>query len=306
MLKLLLGIGLQIIAFAVFLLSEFFSLPFTLALFAHLSAVYFFTHGLEGRLIEINLRRELCFFFTLIFPLAGMAGILFYVFILKRIEHLIVLPPAKLNAASEPDKHVTGPVSLEEDSPFEISQAFVRRLPWELSSGDTLTQSSEIPFDQRCRETDYLQLEHELSGRIALLEETLAARPDGRPRLSLARDLLAAATLLRADPALRRRYLKTAGELCDGITDETVSPQELQTVRFELLFQEGNDKACVTLYDEMKKKPQADIHILLRVAQCLARLKDFRKLAVLSRLLHDRPDCPEKVRELTRMWVRHG
>jgi len=304
----ILGALLEIAAFAALLLSELLRLPLTFALFTHLSAVFFFTKGFDRRLIEIRLRRELCFFFALIFPLAGMVGIVFYIVVLKRLE-------ARLNLTAAAAAHAAAPppaaesAFIEDDYFSSLSSAFVRRVNVPFMRHDVWHDAEQTPPVRHYRERDYWRREKELVEEIREREETLSAREaEGAPVSSgekrlLADSLLEYVTLFNADPRLRERYLEKAKALYleEGEADKPVLERLVETA-----FLDRRDRECLALCEKLRRLDALNTGALLRQGECLFRLREYRKLGRFAREIVDNQAVPDGVRDIARMWCHYG
>ncbi len=323
----LLGAALEIAAFAVLLLSELLKLPLTFALFAHLNAVYFFTRGFDRRLVEIHLRRELCFFFALIFPLAGMVGIVFYIMVLNRLVSRLNLSEAAAAPADAPPPDDDA-AFLEDDYFSALASAFVRRVSAPLLNHEVWHRTEDTPPVGYFREKEYWRLEKDLAGKIreyeaaclpdhpgdSGLERSSAgeadraapagAGPDPEKRLLLADALVEYVTLFHADPRLREHYLERARELCRGKSgvDEPAVLERL----VEIAFLDGRDRECLAQCEKLRRLDAWNTGALLRQGECLFRLGEYRKLAHLAREIVGHQAVPAGLREIAQMWCQYG
>jgi hypothetical protein len=325
--KVLLGACLEAVAFAVLLLSESWRLPLTFALFAHLNAVFFFTRGFDSRLHLVHLRREVCFFFSLIFPLAGMAGIGFFILVLKRIEPRIRLPESG-PVISAPAQLASEETAFLEDDYFSaLDTAFVRKVTAPLHHPEAWHSPDEsFPVD-RYREAEYWRREKHLSERIRALEVDLAfvqteaaahygelSRPGGNDpaareletKKKLADTLLEYVTLFRADPCLREHYLRRASAVYSelgALAPEDVSLLEKQ---IETSFLNGCYRECLGFSKKLRQIDTWNVTALLRTGESLFRLREFATLAAFSREVADGQAVPAAVKEPARMWSVYG
>lgn len=302
MTRLLAGLALEVLAVVVFLVAESFALPFTLALFIHLCAVYLFTRALDGRLLEINLPRQLCFFFTFLFPMSGMLGVLFYIFVLKKIEEHIVLKPAakhqlSLSAPCEQKSEI-----WEEDSLVALQDSFVFRLPYSLLFRDNLETAPTNNFNAYLLEKDLEAVKEDLNKKLRLLKSSLTATPDKKAFLAYIETLLSLAALSQTEPVFFKQYLTEAFDLWQANVKEHDLRDEELTILTELYFLKGDFLACEKLYQQAQKKGQFNLHLFLRVAEGFYRLKKFKKLKELLISLQQQHDCPEKIKELASLW----
>jgi hypothetical protein len=342
--KILLGAGLEILAFAVLLFSESWGLPITLSLFAHLNAVFFFTKGFDERLHLVHLRREICFFFSLIFPLAGMAGIGFFILVLKRIEPRIRLPEAAplINAPAQLASEETA--FLEDDYFSSLDAAFVRKVTAPLHHPQAWHNLADsLPVDSY-REVDYWRREKTLSARIRDLEAelaaveaentgpvggapTAAAGPAGAApapeaanpvaaaalaaresdtRRRLADTLLEYVTLFQADPRLREHYLGRAADIYGELA--VLAPEDTALLEnlVETAFLDGRYRECLAHVEKLRRLDSLNVTALLRSGESLFRLRDYRKLSGWSREISGNQAVPAAIRELAQVWSAHG
>lgn len=326
--RVLLGVSLEAAAFAVMLLSESWGLPFTFALFIHLNAVFFFTRGFDHRLHLVHLRREVCFFFSLIFPLAGMAGIGFFILVLKRIEPRIRLPETGPVISAPAQLASEETAFLEDDYFSSFGAAFVRKLTAPLHHPEAWHSVSEsFPVD--CfREGEYWRRETELSQRISALEaEREAVRKEavlhygesgraeaGREALEreramdkhLADTLLEYVTLFQADPCLREHYLSRAAEIYNEMG--VLAPEDILLLekQIETNFLSGRYRECLLLCEKLRRLDSWNVTALLRQGESHFRLREFKKLSALAREMAGGQAVPAAVRELARMWSSYG
>jgi len=302
MTRLVTGLALELLAVAVFLVAEYFKLPFTLALFIHLCAVYLFTRALDGRLLEINLPRQLCFFFTLLFPLSGMIGVLFYIFVLKNIEEHIVLKPAAKHQPS-----LTSPCEKkneiwEEDSVIALKDSFAFRLPYSLLFHDVLEVAPADNFTTYLLEKDLEELKEKLNSKVRIGKASLSSTSEKKELLAYITALLALAALSQTEPVFAKQYLTEALELWQANFKEQDLQDDELTVLAELYFLKGDFKACEKLYQQARKKDKFNLHLSLRVAEGFYRLKQYKKLKELLISFSELPACPEKIKELVSVW----
>jgi hypothetical protein len=241
----LLGAALEIAAFAVLLLSERLKLPLTFALFGHLNAVFFFTRGFDRRLVEIRLRRELVFFFALIFPLAGMVGIVFFILVLKNLEPRLNLTDSAAAQAGAPPASDEAAL-FEEDYLPSLSSSFVRRVGTPLAHHEAWhAADAAFPVDHY-REKEYWRREQELASAIRERERDAGETVDPEAKRLLADLLIEYVSLFQADPRLREHYLDWALDLCretgDAERDERTALERI----VEIDFQSGRYKECAS------------------------------------------------------------
>jgi hypothetical protein len=300
----LLGVALEIAAFAVLLLSELWNLPLTFALFAHLNAVYFFTKGFDRRLIEIRLRRELCFFFALIFPLAGMVGIVFYIVVLNRLESRLNLSAA-VAAPAAPQPRDEESAFLEDDYFSSLSSAFVRRVSVSAARHDAWHRAEDTPPVDYYREKEYWRREKELAARIRDCEAAEPAIGPETKRL-LADTLLEYVTLFHADPRLREHYLLRAGDLYRETGDHERGDRAALEKLVEISFQNRRYKECVSWCDALRRVDAWNAIALLRLGECHFRMREYKRLAGLAREIAGSQAVPAGLKEIAQMWCQYG
>ncbi|MBN2351573.1 MAG: hypothetical protein JXD23_03315 [Spirochaetales bacterium] len=314
----LLGAVLEIAAFSVLLLSELLRLPLTFALFAHLNAVFFFTKGFDRRLIEIRLRRELCFFFALIFPLAGMVGIVFYIAVLKRLESRLNLTAAAAAPPASPPPAIES-AFVEDDFFSSLSSAFVRRVDVPFMRHDVWHNAEQTPPVRHYREREYWRREKELSEKIRELEALVSSREPGNgagekeggsdvpeAKRDLADSLLEYVTLFKADARLRERSLARAKNLYLERGGEGDAEKPVLERLVEIAFLDRRNRECVALCEKLRRLDALNTGALLRQGECLFRLREYRKLARLAREIVDNQAVPAGVRDIAQMWCRYG
>jgi hypothetical protein len=304
MIKMMLGIVLEISAFAMLLLSELWNLPLTFCLFIHINGVYFFTTGLDRHLVKIELRREMCFFFSLIFPIAGMAGMLFYILVLKKIETRIKVPQAEKRPAADHAVPHEGRVFLENDAFGSLQSAFVRRMSSAIPDFETHEYYSEaFPF---LLETEYSRLEQTLYARIKELERETGSETDEKKRRLAADLMIEYVDLFHTDRCLREQFLKQAFSIYRDLNVRSGGEKEILEKLIEITFQRNELKACLHYCESMRKVETMHSGTLLRMGECFFRLREFKKLATFAREIVSSPVMAPVVKEIAQMWYRYG
>ncbi|MBN1523057.1 MAG: hypothetical protein JW904_01135 [Spirochaetales bacterium] len=311
--KTILGIIIELAAFVILIFSERWGIPYTFAVYAHIWGVYLFTKGLDLKLSEIHFTRELCFLFAFFFPIAGMTGILFYLFVLKQIDDTV------LGAFSHSDDDFAGQEKGENANTIieyiqlpSLPAAPLRKNQIDTLFGTLLSHEHDIATGlldrEKMKNTYYTvdEFENEQAKyrkKINSLESLCANNPSDIGQINaLANIHFEYATTLVDDHHIRKLHLQKAMKLYESVIDSVGNELYLLEKLLHIHFFLDDINGTLGYCKEILKRDPAYSPAHLRLMECFYHKKDFKRLAQAAQNARQILKANDFVRDIAEMW----
>jgi hypothetical protein len=296
------GIGLELLALAGIVLHDLFQIPVIFGILLHIGAVYLFTRGIETWLHKIRLIREVCFLLCLLLSIYGMLGILFQIFVLKKIRILtFVLKDQQPQA--DPEQPQPGTAFLFESEPAPGLVNFnLKKVRYDSFPGNGRVLACNYFHSAR-----YKQLVQETLARIEALKKETEKDPDNHePLQELAASYLDYAAAFETEKAVKQKYLLEAKMIYEKLLQQHDEDQKLLAQLMEIQFLLGKYDKCKELCKKLLARDRVHEQAVVRLAECYYKKREYKKITELAGTIKTLVKKPEDLNYFTGIWASDG
>ncbi|MEJ2664490.1 MAG: hypothetical protein P8107_10685 [Spirochaetia bacterium] len=299
---LLIGIGLEVLGLASFVLYDLFHIPFIVGILLHIGGVYLFTRGMEPWLKKVHLLREVCFLLCLFLSLYGMLGVLFQVFVLRKIKLIKTVVKENRNpdnaAAAGPEKAFL----FESEALPNLGNFNVKKV-----RDHSFADGTRIFPYNYYNAGRYKELRADYLIRMTQLELACKKDPeDTTAAAELARIYTEYAVRVETEKTARQKYLWQAKELWQALLKNNDEDIKLLDGLLEVKFLLGEYKECIKLCKRILVLDQVHEHAVVRLAECYYEKRDYKKVTELARNVKTLVKKPEDLAFFTEVWAENG
>jgi hypothetical protein len=298
---LLAGIGLEILAFISLLFYDLFGVPFIISILIHIGASYLFTRGIEPLLQKVRLTREVCFLFSLFLPVYGMLGIVFQIFVVRKIKPIksIIREKAKTDTDEESEAE---DFLFESENISDLMSVHVKKIRY-----DYVPENNRVFTYNYYSGTRYGELRNEFQEKIRKMENEHAGDPENRDKLTkYALSLVEYAAAIETETAAKRRCLVRAEDCFKELLKENADDINILSGLMETRFLLHEFKDCIKICRKIIEKDHVNEQAVMRLAECYYYKRNYKSIIDLAKNTKALVKKPEDLQFFTEMWTVNG
>jgi len=275
--------------------------PFIISILLHIGAVYLFTRGIEPLLKKVRLIREVCFLLALFLPIYGMLGILFQIFVLRKIRTIkSIIREQTIDDTAEGSER--DDFLFESESVADLMNTNVKKIRY-----DYLPEPHRVLAYNYYSGTRYGELAKKYQAKIAKIEDDKKQDPENREKLTeLAGLFIEYAAAIETEAVAKQRYLVVAQGFFMDLLKENADNIILLSGLMETHFLLREFKECLKLCRKIIAKDQVHEQAVMRLAECYYQKRDYKSIIELAKRSKNLVKKPEDLQFFTEMWIVNG